>query len=436
MSQHPYVQIPLARCTHGWLRAGYIAAACLLGASCVLAPQQFTEKQALDVNQEVGRGENDLMVVNIVRAELREPLVYTNYDKFTEALPTTSASLSLTSLPSITQTAGTSQFDDMPMDRNQQYLAEVTTPVTSATFKYYYDQGWPTSLLLHLFVGEIHVIKTDGRKIVDITRYSNYPYDLQSYQAFDRLANALGGCRFTPEKADQQGPAGAGDLPGFELSPPTVKDANGSNVAAMACKEILDSSADLNNLPLCDPNKSEENQGKDCVEFVYRSPALVVTYLGDLLRQQWFGDINKMTFDADSPKILGVTTYSDACFFKLRQTGKQKSEPCQRYCDAIFVMKNESAAATDPKGMKPQCEWPTDLAEMGVLIDQDNTIAQNSGENGNVLSVSFENTRYDLPLNYLDHTETMHTLEIADLLMGYQVGVKTDAEAAKKAAKP
>lgn len=426
MSQHTYTQDRAKLRSGGWLRGACLAAACFLAASCAVAPQQFTEKQALDTNQEVGRSENDLMLLNIVRAELREPLVYTNYEKFTEALPTTSLSLSLTS-PSITQTAGSSQFDAESMDRDQQYLAEVTTPVTPMTFKYYYDQGWPASLLLHLFVGEIRVMHD-----AQTERYSNYPFDLQSYQAFDLLANELGGCRFTLKKPAQTAANGTASLPVFELTVRAVSGAAGSDVASKACDEAL--KTELQGLNLCDPNTSEDKL-TDCVEFVYRSPSLLVTYLGDLLREQWFGDINKPTLTDGSPKILGVITYSDACFFIQRQEGKETPETCNRYCNAIFVMRDESPAAADPKGMAPQCEWPADLAEVGKPTAPPATGTQTAGENGGTLSVNYEDGHYDLPLNYLGHAETMHTLEIADLLMGYQIGVKADTDAAKKAAK-
>ena len=416
MSHHPCIPNSPTPLSMNRICRIYAGVLCLLLSACTLAPQQFTEKQAIDVNEAVGKTEDDLILLNIVRAELREPLVFTNYAQFTEALPTTNLTLSLTA-PSVQQTAGTGQFTANAMDRDQQYLAEVTTPVTPATLKYYYDQGWPTSLLLHLFVGEIRVMHGEG----DFERYSNYPYDLQSYQAFDLLANELSGCRFSVKATSHDAAQNAHSLPVFVLSAPTVSVPNGrdANVAAQACDAAIKSGP--SSLTLCDPNVPEGAR-KDCMDFVYRSPAQVVTYIGDIMREQWFSSLNAAPA-AQGPKILGLVNYSDACFYRQRQDGNETPESCDAYCDAIFVMNDMSRDAADAKGMSPQCEWAADPGKVRPFEAPEKLFTQAAGENASDLTVTHENINYELPLNYLNHTETLHTLEIVDLLMGYQVGV-------------
>lgn len=394
---------------------------CLVLMGCATQSPQFTEKEALNVNQAVGDSENELMMRNIVRAERREPLVYTNYESFTEAVPSGSLSLSTTGFT--VQESNGSQFKSDVLDHDQQYLASVTTPLTSATFKYYYDQGWSTALLLHLLLGEIRVHPAQGQTVT----YSNYPFDMQSYLAFDRIANELGGCHFALTQSKVPVSSGATPLPRFTLA--GNRDGSGSaDVARNACEDALKELG--NSLDLCDPNIAEEERN-DCIDLFFHSPAQVVTYLGDISREQWVGDLDD---DIDSPVVLGVVSYSDACFYKMEPSDAEKNdgrpnrgpETCIARCNALFVLKDAAGEPSDDKISKAYCAWPDKPKEVQPLYTKDDTSpAKDKAESLKPLTVEQDGETYALPLAYLHHSETLHTLEIGELLMGYEIGVKS-----------
>lgn len=140
--------------------------------------------------------ESDLTLLNIVRASRDETRYYINVQSWLEGLPTYSSSLSgglgfpLQLSGAVKRNSGTSGATIQPLV-TQEFERGITTPISPQLFAYFYDQGYPLSLLLHLFVRKIDVYQHDKL----IREYVNSPTSPKLYAQFDALANALAACR-------------------------------------------------------------------------------------------------------------------------------------------------------------------------------------------------------------------------------------------------
>jgi len=184
-------------------RIGSLLSACaavsFVLVACTAPSAVKTATQSVEVNRAVGKAEDQVTVMNIMRSYLRRPRAYTDFSAFHEAVPTSSGTATLSGTPSLagTVSSATSAFDVTP-ETQQGFIRAITTPVPAATVAYYSQQGWINSELLHLFVHEIRVYDSND-KLQRI--YSNYPQDTESYDEFDAIVNGLAACDLTVKTA-------------------------------------------------------------------------------------------------------------------------------------------------------------------------------------------------------------------------------------------
>lgn len=405
--RHNYSTLPLASLLlPGALLAILLVAAC----SAFMPTVKGTVDNTIEVNEAVGEAEAKMMVLNILRAMRKQPLVFTDYAQFSQGLPNSNFKISLAaplnkSTADLGGNSSTESFTSTPLDQNQVFIRNIMTPIPPETVMYYHDKGWPTSLLLHLFVSEV-VVHPDGKTSHDVsTIYSNYPYILATYRKFGALANDLAGCQVSitdPPELPVVKPSSDAKSPPppprkLVFSPLT----GGASTAKAACDAAL---------------KSLTINGAT-YDLIYRSPLDAVRYLGDVVREQQFGD----DYDTTSGKAenIGIVAYSDGCFYQQDSAG---TVPCEAYCNALFVLQTDPPQGAANKA--PVCATDQDMA-------WGKTYTKPESENLASWSVKYQGPTYYLPLHYMDHSETLHTLFVLELLIGYQAGTQAGGDSGK-----
>ena len=141
---------------------------------------QFQKEQmaisATDYNLVVERSQNDVLLLNIVRAAKRRPMYFTtlqdvkgssSYLLDTGNIYTPIATFGLSQIKSSSGTlapysispranySSSPIFDMAVLNNSKAFINGMLTPVTLKTFKYFWDQGWSKELLLNLFVQRV-----------------------------------------------------------------------------------------------------------------------------------------------------------------------------------------------------------------------------------------------------------------------------------------
>ena len=157
----------------------------LLLAGCAF--QVRIAEDGVAYNKTVERMQNELLLVNILRAKDRMPMHFTALSLIRGNLRgsfdsrgtfpfggdasdtfTASAAASYTSNPSF----------DVAILNSQEFMQGIMSPTPMQTIRYYRDQGWPPRLLAYLF----------NRRIVESEQeYVNYPPSLESFAKFRNL---------------------------------------------------------------------------------------------------------------------------------------------------------------------------------------------------------------------------------------------------------
>ncbi len=193
----------LARVAIGMMTAG------LLG--CTTSGQIASQIVKTNVAQETA--ENQLLLLNVLRAYKRRPMHFTQVTavhlpvgvgnpNFQFALPFGGDPKGnvLTSGVSIPQSM------DATFQNTQEFMRGITTPLPPSLMMYYLDQGWPSELVLMLFVREIRVYRSkDGAPHV----VTNYPENKQSFDEFGSLVTSISNCDLDVEDEEPKafGPA-------------------------------------------------------------------------------------------------------------------------------------------------------------------------------------------------------------------------------------
>jgi hypothetical protein len=136
-------------------------------------------------NLAVEQAQNEMLLLNAVRAAKKQPLYLTDISKITGSIKRDlTASLTLpfgylhggigannTASPGTTYSVNPT-FDISILD-TQDFMRGFLRPVDPEVFAYYWNQGWPKDLLLHLFVQQVEII---GSAPADKTiLYDNHP---------------------------------------------------------------------------------------------------------------------------------------------------------------------------------------------------------------------------------------------------------------------
>jgi hypothetical protein len=143
--------------------------------------------QAVDINTAIEQAENRMIVMNVLRARDNMPMYFTSVTAVRGSSPAIEGGASF-SLPFGNEASAAYGFSpffsanrsmsyDVSNLHTHQFMRGITRPIDIEGFKYYWDMGWPRSLLLSLFVESIRLYDVDrntgGLTIVKV--FDNYP---------------------------------------------------------------------------------------------------------------------------------------------------------------------------------------------------------------------------------------------------------------------
>jgi len=350
-----------------------IAAAGVFLGGC--ATQYQIAEQSTKANRAVEDAQNQVLLLNVVRAYKQRPTYLTAISKVAGPIGTATPSAAL-SLPfgvdaprvfnfSPTARADAPNFDVAVLDTHN-FMRGFLQPVAPGTVKVYLDEGWPAHFLLSLFIREIR--RPDG------TAITNTPVKRRAFEEFSGdLKRLVDGCGLHIESR----PLKIGPL----LDAGAVKANLGTLIAmqkdGMELREIAGHGYQLqkpNAMPVFTVSKTcnmrlavagedgKPNGGHDEHIIVLRSPEAVLTYLGELARAQLQG------------------AYGDA-----RQTYVPQAWAGEIHAEPIFVLKTG-----DP------------------------------GPEGAVIRVEYENVTYYVPRDSAAAGRSMQALSLLAQLIGLQ----------------
>lgn len=150
---------------------GVILASLLTG--CAMLPKNKIAKSATNYNLVVERAENEMLLLNIVRASKRHPMYFTGLTtirgSLTYEITTGEVTIPFGKIGSglngaysavspVLKYSSNPVFDVAVLD-NKEFYNAMMTPVPLETFYYFLQLGWPREMLLHLFILRIDSTK-------------------------------------------------------------------------------------------------------------------------------------------------------------------------------------------------------------------------------------------------------------------------------------
>lgn len=143
--------------------------------------------QAVSFNLTVEKAQNEMLLLNVIRAKDRLPMYMTGISSLTGNVQTTlstgmgasytrSKGIGLDTItrsvtPSAGATLSTNPTFSLAVLDTQEFMRGFLSPVGMETLDYYWGQGWPRSLLLYLLVQRVEIESTSGAPQV----WENYP---------------------------------------------------------------------------------------------------------------------------------------------------------------------------------------------------------------------------------------------------------------------
>lgn len=149
-----------------------VLAACCLLAAC---GNQRMAAQITELNQVQQRATAQILMLNVLRARVKEPLAYSRLDVL-RGSSDLSGGIALNlpfgpnngggraAAPFVTADVGTS--NDLTPQDDQDFYRGILTPITPETWALYQDQNWPPDILFHLFVEDIKLPEGDYQKLI------------------------------------------------------------------------------------------------------------------------------------------------------------------------------------------------------------------------------------------------------------------------------
>ena len=207
--------------------------------------------RAVDFNREAEQAQEEVLLLNIVRASLRRPMQFTSLSSVTGSgsvsgsvtggganvkqtpyiaqFPSVAPQIATTALSRIlTGTAsgnaslgGTATFT-VPILDTQEFYQGILTPIPLQAFDYYLQQGFPPELLFDLFVLKIEVTRLDDGSCRKFTFQNSVRDDLQFGQ-FQTFIDYLIGSGLTAERVNSVTSFGP-PLPAVQAGPASAAD--------------------------------------------------------------------------------------------------------------------------------------------------------------------------------------------------------------------
>lgn len=132
-------------------------------------PQDDMAKTMTEYNLVVEKAKNEMLLLNIVRASKRRPMYFTSFSKLTGSthyevqttgnIPFGRIGSGLNGAYSVAPSAtySNSPVFDLTVLDSKEFTNGIMMPVPMKTIEYYWRQGWPGEMLLHLFVNRIEI---------------------------------------------------------------------------------------------------------------------------------------------------------------------------------------------------------------------------------------------------------------------------------------
>ncbi|GEM_PF-4595145 len=148
-----------------------VAACCFLAA----CGNQRMAEQITELNQVQQRASAQILLLNVLRARVKEPLAYSRLDVL-RGSNDLSGGIAFNlpfgpnngggraAAPFVSADVGTS--NDLAPQDDQDFYRGILTPVTPETWALYQDQNWPPDILFHLFVEDIKLPEDDYHRLM------------------------------------------------------------------------------------------------------------------------------------------------------------------------------------------------------------------------------------------------------------------------------
>lgn len=169
-------------------RAGVLTVflACALLAGCVR--YRSIADSAVSFNMAIERAQNEMLLLNAVRSAKRRPMYITGVSNVTGSVRLeVSAGLDIPVSDRVDRVSPRATYSEspafsVPVLDTQEFIQGFLKPVPNGILAYYWEQGWPRSLLMHLFIQRARVrieetVEVEGKRQSKITVYTldNYP---------------------------------------------------------------------------------------------------------------------------------------------------------------------------------------------------------------------------------------------------------------------
>jgi len=225
----------------GWFnRTGRVVAAFLLAQGlCACAVIDNYSGRAVDYNREAEQAQEQVLLLNIVRASLRRPMQFTSLQsitgsanvnasvtggatdvrqtpflsRFPSALPPNSFQIGTalsrigTATASGNASMGGSATFTVPVLDTQEFYQGLLAPIPLQVIDYYLQQGFPPQLLAALFVLKVEITRLDDGSCRRFTFNNSVRDDLQFGQ-FEAFSDYLIGSGLTAERITSSTPYG------------------------------------------------------------------------------------------------------------------------------------------------------------------------------------------------------------------------------------
>lgn len=145
-------------------------------------------ESAVNFNLAVERAQNEMLLLNAVRAAKRRPMYITGISNVTGSVRMeVSAGLDIPLSDPVEKVSPRATYSESPLFTvpvldTQEFIKGFLHSVPNEVLAYYWEQGWPRSLLMHLFVQRVRVrtestVQGEGKRRLEVKVYTfdNYP---------------------------------------------------------------------------------------------------------------------------------------------------------------------------------------------------------------------------------------------------------------------
>lgn len=345
--------------------AGLILSMCACLTGCNFSGRIGSD--AVSYNQAVERVGNELLLLNIVRAMHRRPMYFTGLSQIRGSFShSTNGSIGLTRQSEMrdrwtygggTDVTSKPSFDVAVLD-SERFMRGITKPVTPRLFEYYWSQGWPKAMLLHLFV---RTIESNGRVLVNRPgdpTFADFQREVHGWLEDDvHLVATLDWEAIGPPFLEDALPAGVllkGVEKGFDVAPmesgvadeglaskeKPLKEAyylwksthrvtlRTNTLFCGVCSEPATENRNNNRraAPLPESGKEAERGAVD--KLFLRSPEAMLYYLGETMRSSQAGTDTIIQWGATPvPLFVGVANYPGDAVVTVEYDGVRYSIP-------------------------------------------------------------------------------------------------------------